>query len=190
MNTYIQIRREIAPKTSRNARGGISFAVLRDEAATEVFIYLLANVGGSGGINREAVPFEKIQRCLDGITTGQPVQAKAFRAAFEGRSANNGGFLAAVLRLEGLLQPAPEACHQHVLGGDWPAWKAAVLAAEGAPFVPPEASPPAPVAASPQTEAVTSDTSVERPKGKKSRKPIEGREHPTTTAEVRDAGPD
>lgn len=114
---------------------------------------------------------------------------KTFRAAFQGKSANNSGFLAAVLRHEGLLRPAPEACHQHVLGGDWRGWKAALLAAEGEPFVPPETSPPAPVAASLQTVAVTSDASVERPKGKKSRKPAEGREHPTTTTEVRDAGP-
>jgi hypothetical protein len=56
------------------------------------------------------------------------IPAKRFLKAFTAsRSVNNGGFLTACLRHQGLLHPAPEAAHQHVMGDDWGAWKAQML---------------------------------------------------------------
>jgi hypothetical protein len=53
--------------------------------------------------------------------------------AFAGRSSNNAGFLAAILRAEGLLALAPDTEGRHVISGDWAAWKASVLAEPGQP---------------------------------------------------------
>jgi hypothetical protein len=61
----------------------------------------------------------------------KPFPSKALRDAFEGRSSNNAGFMVAVLRAEGLLGPAPDAETQHVITGDWAAWKKAMLAVTG-----------------------------------------------------------
>jgi hypothetical protein len=120
-----------APKTSQNAQGGIVYAILKDEASTEVFITLLENQGGSGYFGREIIPFANITASLNGVDLKQTIPAKRFLKAFSAsRSVNNGGFLCACLRHQGLLKPAPEAGHQHVIGDDWEAWKAKMLKTE------------------------------------------------------------
>ncbi|MBS0349127.1 MAG: hypothetical protein JSR69_21990 [Proteobacteria bacterium] len=136
---FLQIKTDSAPKTSLNAKGGVSYALLKDSESTEAYFCLLANEGGGGYFSREAVPFSAIQRCLTGINAERPVPAKVFRKVFVGRSVNNAGFLVHALRHEGLLQPAPDAAHQHVLGDGWDDWKAKLLAQPGEPFELPDA---------------------------------------------------
>ena len=122
---YLHLSTQTAPKTSLNAHGGIVYALLKDEASTEIFFTLLENQGGSGCFGREIIPFARIAACLADADLKQPVPAKRFLKAFEAsKSVNNGGFLCACLRQQGLLKPAPEAAHQHVVGDDWAAWKA------------------------------------------------------------------
>lgn len=112
-----------APKTSANAQGGIVYAILKDEDSTEIFFTILENQGGSGCFGREVIPFTSIEACLTGHDRTQNIPAKRFLKAFSAsKSVNNGGFLAACLRHQGLLQPAPESPQQHVIGGDWSAW--------------------------------------------------------------------
>lgn len=135
---FLRIKTDTAPKTSLNATGGVSFALLKNVESTEAYFCLLANEGG-GYFSREAVPFSAIQRCLTGVNAERPVPAKVFRQAFVGRSVNNAGFLVHALRHEGLLQPAPDAAHQHVLADGWDDWKAKLLAQSGEPFELPDA---------------------------------------------------
>ena len=135
---FLRIKTDTAPKTSLNAQGGVTYAVLKDVDSTEAYFCLLTNDGG-GYFSREAVPFSAIQRCLTGVNPDRPVPAKVFRQAFVGRSVNNAGFLVHALRHEGLLQPAPDATHQHVLADGWDDWKAKQLAQPGEPFELPDA---------------------------------------------------
>lgn len=135
---FLMIKTDTAPKTSLNAQGGVTYALLKDVASTDAYFCLLANDGG-GYFSREAVPFSAIQRCLTGVNAERPVPAKVFRQAFVGRSVNNAGFLVHALRHEGLLQPAPDAVHQHVLADGWDKWQSALLAQAGEPFELPDA---------------------------------------------------
>lgn len=125
---YLHLSTQTAPKTSLNAQGGIVYALLKDEASTEIFFTLLQNQGGSGYFGREIIPFANITACLTDADLKQPVPAKRFLKAFlASKSVNNGGFLTACLRHQGLLKPAPESPQQHVIGDDWEAWKATML---------------------------------------------------------------
>lgn len=125
---YLHLSTQTAPKTSLNAQGGIIYALLKDEASTEIFFTLLENQGGSGYFGREIIPFANIAACLTEADLKQTIPAKRFLRAFSAsKSVNNGGFLTASLRHQGLLKPAPESPQQHVIGDDWEAWKAAML---------------------------------------------------------------
>ena len=125
---YLHLHTLAAPKTSQNAQGGIVYAILKDDASTEVFLTLLENQGGSGYFGREIIPFANIAACLNGADLKQTIPAKRFLKAFSAsRSVNNGGFLCACLRHQGLLKPAPENAHQHIIGEGWEAWKAKML---------------------------------------------------------------
>lgn len=142
---YLHLATLTAPKTSLNAQGGIVYALLKDEAATEIFVTLLENQGGSGYFGREIIPFANIEACLSGTDFKQTIPAKRFLKAFKAsRSVNNGGFLCASLRHQGLLKPAPESPQQHVIGDDWAAWKAKMLATKSDEvFITPDAEKPA-----------------------------------------------
>jgi hypothetical protein len=131
--SYLHLKTSQAAKTGQRAEGRITYALLKDSNAQQLYFCLLANDGG-GYFSQEAVPFSAIQRCLSGIKADHPVPAKTFRMAFVGRSSNNAGFLVAALRNEGLLVPAPSATHQHYIGESWENWKVARLAEPGEPF--------------------------------------------------------
>ncbi len=142
---YFHLATLTAPKTSLNAQGGIVYAILKDEASTEVFLTLLENQGGSGYFGREIIPIANIEACLNGADLKQTIPAKRFLKAFKAsRSVNNGGFISACLRDQGLLKPAPESPQQHVIGDDWAVWKAKMLETQSDEvFVSPDAEKPA-----------------------------------------------
>lgn len=183
--TYLQIVTATAPKTSMNATGALVYALLKDEASTEIYFTLLDNQGGSGCFGREIIPFARITACLEGVDLTQPIAAKRFLKAFaSSRSVNNGGFLAACLRHQGLLHPAPQAAHQHVMGDNWEEWKAKMLAepadqqfAQAATATPTPIKPTAPP--------------VELKKGKRGAKGTDKKPGPVTaSAEEPDAYPE
>lgn len=116
-----------AIKTGSRSQGYLHYRILTDTAQQQLYITLIGN-DGDGCYSKEIVPFDKIEQCLHGIDTSQPIASKRFQPAFIGKSANNAGFLAAILRAEGLLAPAADALHQHAVQPDWPAWKTALLA--------------------------------------------------------------
>jgi hypothetical protein len=125
--TYLSLKVGKAPKTGSRSQGYLHYRILTDTAQQQLFITLIGN-DGDGCYSKEILPFDKIEQCLHGIDTSKPIASKRFQPAFIGRSANNAGFLAAILRAESLLAPAPDALHQHTVQPDWPAWKTALLA--------------------------------------------------------------
>lgn len=172
--TYFELHRLTAQKASPNAEGGIVYAILKDATSTEIYFTLLENQGGSGCFGREVVPFASIEACLEGTEPTAPIPAKRFRKAFiNSRSVNNAGFLVACLRHQSLLRPAPDASHQHVIGGDWAAWKAKMLETHSdAVFIRPEAEKPS------KAEAVSI-----KPDGKKEKKTSKGKKVATVGTE-------
>jgi hypothetical protein len=124
---YLSLKVGQAIKTGSRSQGYLHYRILTDTAQQQLFITLIGN-DGDGCYSKEIVPFSQIEQCLHGIDTGKPIASKRFQSAFIGKSANNAGFLAAILRAEWLLAPAPEALHQHAVQPDWPAWKTALLA--------------------------------------------------------------
>lgn len=167
MNTpisYLRIKTLTAPKTGLNAKGGVSYAVLRDAEGKDVYFCLLGNDGG-GYHSQEAVSLSAIMRCLAGINTNVPIPASTFKSAFIGQSANNSGFLAAVLRNESLLAPNPDATHQHLLGDNFDEWRTRMLNARAEPFDLPSRKKEKPVAA-----IITNSADENPPEHRRSRK--------------------
>lgn len=122
-----------AKKLGQQSAGLLSYHVLADHGRSEVLIAVTANDGG-GFFSRERVNFRTIETCLEKYKSGLPFVSKALKEAFISKSANNAGFMAAVLRSLGLLGPALEASAQHVMVGDWPVWQQKMLAETGTPI--------------------------------------------------------
>ena len=135
--TYLSLKRAKAAKAGPRSQGYIHYRVLTDAEHAHVFLTLTAN-DSSGCFSREIVPVARIEAVLQNVDASQPIASKLFRPCFVSKSQNNAGFLAAVLRHEQLLQPVPDAPHQHAVVANWSAWKTALLAqVEGAePFEP------------------------------------------------------
>lgn len=133
---YLSLKLAQASKTGKHAAGRITYRILTDLKRDQLYLTLVSNEGG-GWFSTEIVPFARIEAVADAINDpSAPLLSKQLRQAFISRSANNAGFLAAVLRAEGLLAPSPEAAHQHVVSGDWSQWKRAMLSAAGEAYVP------------------------------------------------------
>jgi len=119
-----------APKLGKNSEGKIHYQILTTEARVEPAIQIVSNDGG-GYHSKELVPFHKIEDCVSTLADGDAFPSKAFQAAYTGRSSNNAGFLAAILRAEGLLALAPDTEGRHIIAGDWSKWQSALLAEPG-----------------------------------------------------------
>lgn len=179
---FLCVRTGTASKAGRHSTGSLSYAILRDAGASEAYFIVTGNTSG-GYYSREAVPFSRIEQCLAELPAESPIPARALRPAFRGKSANDGGFLLALLRHEGLLAPSPEAPTVNVRQGDWAAWRQAVLDAPGEPFeIPTKPSPRAmttPASPAAAEAAVTNAPSLPG-KAKKARKDREpASPHPT-----------
>lgn len=108
-----------AEKISPKANGMLTWLLAICETDNELYLRLLAN--GSGGLfSKDWISLFKVESVLKvqpttGFTSG------VFRPLFKGASANNAGFLAAVLRSPDicLLEAHPEKLFTHVLYADW-----------------------------------------------------------------------
>lgn len=184
---YLCIRTGTARKAGLHSTGTLSYAILKDAEATEVFFMVTGN-SSSGYYSREAIPLTKIETCLASLPSDTPIPAKALRPCFLGKSANDGGFLLALLRHEGLLALAPAASNLSIKSGDWKAWREAVLTETGERFELPtkqvKTTMTAAVTATAAKASITNEpTSVL--KGKKVRKNRDAQHvHPSGTAEV------
>ncbi len=161
------VKQATASKTGARANGTIGYQILTNAARTELMLMITSNEGG-GNFSNEIVPFANVTDSLKGVKAAQPFPAKTLKSAFKGKSANNPGFMAAILRAEGLTTPAPEASSQHVQAGDWKAWSAGLLAQEGVPYVPP-APPAATACKTPDAAMASGVTSATEPKSESAR---------------------
>lgn len=108
-----------AEKISPKATGMLTWQLAKSEADNVLYLRLFAN--GSGGLfSKDWIPITKIENVLEnqsatGFTSG------VFKSLFKGASANNAGFLAAVLRSPDicLLEGHPDKLFTHVLYPDW-----------------------------------------------------------------------
>jgi hypothetical protein len=121
-----------ALKLGKHAEGGIHYQILTDGARQDLMFKIVRNDGG-GYYSKEVLAFSRVETCLAQHPQNQPFPSKLLQAAFTGRSSNNAGFLAAILRAEGLLALAPDTEGRHVISGDWPGWKALMLSEPGEP---------------------------------------------------------
>lgn len=128
--SFLLLKTGTAEKLGKQAEGGIGYRILGDTARKSIFLSITENDGG-GYFSREIVPLHKIEACITKCEQEKPFPSKTFKEAFTGRSSNNAGFLAAILRAEGLLVAAPDSDSQHILCGDWAAWKSASLSEAG-----------------------------------------------------------
>lgn len=119
-----------APKLGKQAEGGIGYQIVTGSDRKEPMIQIVSNDSG-GYFSKEAVYLSRVAACVDQHQKDQSFPSKLLQTAFTGRSSNNAGFLAAILRAEGLLAVAPDAEGRHVISGDWTAWKASTLAVPG-----------------------------------------------------------
>ena len=121
---YVTLKTGQAAKLSPRAQGLLTYRVSFDPDLAEVMIQLIANSAG-GCFSTEAVALSKINACLAPfVEKAAPFSAAVLKPAFISPSQNNAGFLAAVLKAEGLVQ---QSAHIHLLQVDaaalnqWPA---------------------------------------------------------------------
>ncbi|MBQ0721694.1 MAG: hypothetical protein KBT88_16150 [Gammaproteobacteria bacterium] len=107
------LHRATCPKLSDRAKGGLDYQVGYSPAATELYLRVVSNQSG-GYFSKEWVPLTAIQTCLASVIQSDgSFTAPTLVPAFISKSQNNAGFLAAVLREEGLIAKAAD--KQHVL---------------------------------------------------------------------------
>lgn len=117
-------------KLGQYSAGVLNYHVLADNDRRGLLIAVTRNEGG-GYFSRERVPFRTIVKCLEKYKSGTPFVSKVLKDVFVSKSANNAGFMSAVLHALGLLATAPEAKTQHVVTGDWSSWEGSMLAETG-----------------------------------------------------------
>lgn len=110
-------------KISDRSTGQLTYRLLKDEEGVEAFVAIVGN-DSVGYFSREPVSVLRIQQCLQAaVKVGKSIPSQRLRQVFKGQSVNNGGFLAAILRAEGILAPSPDSAFQHVLAGDAAEWR-------------------------------------------------------------------
>lgn len=115
------VRSNTIRKLSERSSGRIAYRIGIGEAGA-VYLAVTANEGG-GFFSPEWVPLSRVRACLaDHLDSGEAFATPLLRGAYRNRSVNHGGFLAAILRHEGLLGPA-EKPQLHRCTGDWDAWE-------------------------------------------------------------------
>jgi hypothetical protein len=119
-----------AKKLGQRSTGILNYHVLTDDNRRGLLIAVTRNEGG-GYFSHERVPFGTVVTCLERYKSGVPFVSKVLKDVFISKSANNAGFLCAVLHALGLLAAAPEARTQHVVTGDWSLWEQNMLAETG-----------------------------------------------------------
>ncbi|MGZ4954257.1 MAG: hypothetical protein ACXV8Q_04015 [Methylobacter sp.] len=135
--TLLSLKSGQAPKTGPRSHGAIHYRLLTDADHQQLYITITGNDGG-GYFGKDIIPIARIEQCLHAQKS--PLSSAPLKTVFISQSANNAGFLAAILRAEGLLLPVDGAVHQHQLAPPsvWSTWKAAALATvtQATPFQP------------------------------------------------------
>jgi|SRR5690606_17792923 len=107
----------IAPSSTGELTYNIGF-----DAKDKTFHFRVIGNSGGGYHSREWVSLDLILEHIEAQPPGQPFKSLILRKVYVSTGANNYGFLAAVLRAEGLLVPVPKKPFSH-LAGDLSAFK-------------------------------------------------------------------
>ena len=134
-NDWILLKSEQAKKTGLRATGFITYKLLTRPPRLDIWIIVSSN-DGSGYFSKEMVPFSEIRKCLPQTGNDKPFPAKVFNAAYIGKSSNNAGFLATILRAEGLLVPSGEFGQLHLATSTWDKWLKQALDQTGNDYAP------------------------------------------------------
>jgi hypothetical protein len=137
---YLSLKCSHTAKAGKHSKGQITYRILTDELHQNLFITIVGNEGG-GWFSNEVVAIAKIEEVLSKLNTKVPLPTKAFAPAFESKSANNAGFLVAVLRAEGLLNAPEEGSRLHLVTQEWELWQSVMLTEPGEVYEPPVKTP-------------------------------------------------
>lgn len=90
-----------AEKLSTRSEGLIFYAIGRHEESGELFLKITGNQGG-GLHSKEWIELSAIDDVLRSLPADKPFKSSVMKRLFKGGSANNAGFLSAILRSDGL----------------------------------------------------------------------------------------
>lgn len=93
----------------------LTYEIGYSPAKKNFHIRLTGNTGG-GHFSAEWIGIVDVLKRIGDVPEGQPFKAILFQSLYEGRSANNAGFLAACLRNEGILVTPGKAVYSHLPG--------------------------------------------------------------------------
>jgi hypothetical protein len=110
----------IAPSSTGELTYNIGF-----DAKDKTFHFRVIGNSGGGYHSREWVSLDAILEHIEAQPPGQPFKSLILRKVYVSTGANNYGFLAAVLRAEGILVPVPKKPFSH-LAGDVAAFRKAM----------------------------------------------------------------
>lgn len=90
-----------AEKLSARSEGLIFYAIGRHEESGDLFLKITGNQGG-GLHSKEWIALSAIDEVLRSLPADKPFKSSVMKRLFKGGSANNAGFLSAILRSDGL----------------------------------------------------------------------------------------
>ncbi|MBR9888167.1 MAG: hypothetical protein GYB20_10810 [Oceanospirillales bacterium] len=124
-----QIHQGSTPKLSPKSTDELTYEIGIHAETKQLHLRITAN-GTGGYFSDEWIPVDAIEQCFDQTFNKETAfSSTRLRPVFvQGKSANNAGFLAAVLRQEQLFSPHEKNCFQHLLTGDFSKWKKQLLA--------------------------------------------------------------
>jgi hypothetical protein len=109
------IKKGTCPLIAPSSKGQLSYHIGYSDQDKTLHFRVTSNTGG-GYFSREWVSLDAILEHIQAQPAGQPFKSLVLRKAYVSTGANNCGFLAAVLRAEGLLQPVPKSPFSHTHG--------------------------------------------------------------------------
>ena len=127
------LKEETAQKLGKFDGEVLRYQITRDTESSEMSLRIISNSSG-GYFSREFVPVSRIEATLAKLAKTEAFPSKALADVFAGRSSNNAGFIAAILRHEDLLGPANETDGKHKVCGDVATWKKVLASVPGNPL--------------------------------------------------------
>lgn len=93
--------RYTASKLSPRSEGLIFYAIGRHEVSGELFLKITGNQGG-GLHSKEWIELSAVDEILQSLPADKPFKSSVMKKLFKSGSANNAGFLCAILRSDGM----------------------------------------------------------------------------------------
>lgn len=116
------IRQGMANKLSPRHSGTLSYEVGIEADGNTLYLRLTDSQPTGGLFSKEWVNLNRVADMLDTLADTETFRSSVLQNCMEGKSKNNGGFLCAALRAEGLLAPVPDKPFLHSKGHpvrDW-----------------------------------------------------------------------